>query len=114
MPLERVRAWVERGRADPSARDPEYIRSMLPMVWMLTSLYFRAEVRGLDRVPREGLFVGNHSGGNMTPDRSSSRSSSRFASPSASRAKRTPSAYDYVTLRMQEALVGLSAERLLT
>jgi 1-acyl-sn-glycerol-3-phosphate acyltransferase len=39
-------------------------------MWMLASLYFRAEVRGLSRVPRDGpvLFVGNHSGGNITPD----------------------------------------------
>ena len=37
---------------------------------MLASLYFRAEVRGLDHIPEEGpvLLVGNHSGGNMTPD----------------------------------------------
>src|SRR5947208_7995760 len=39
-------------------------------MWILATLYFRAEVRGLDRVPEDGavLFVGNHSGGNMTPD----------------------------------------------
>jgi 1-acyl-sn-glycerol-3-phosphate acyltransferase len=63
---------IPRGRhgVDLSVRDPEYIRDMLPMVWMLTSLYFRAEVRGLERIPKDGpvLFVGNHSGGNMTPD----------------------------------------------
>ena len=56
--------------ADPGARDPEFIRAQLPGMWLLASLYFRAEVRGLDRVPETGpvLFVGNHSGGNMTPD----------------------------------------------
>ena len=34
------------------------------------SLYFRGEVRGLGNVPEEGpvLLVGNHSGGNLTPD----------------------------------------------
>ena len=33
-------------------------------------LYFRGEVRGLGNVPEEGpvLLVGNHSGGNLTPD----------------------------------------------
>ena len=37
---------------------------------MLASLYFRAEVRGLENIPEEGpvLLVGNHSGGNLTPD----------------------------------------------
>ena len=56
--------------ADLDARDPEFIRSQLPLMWILATLYFRAEVRGLDRVPEGGpvLFVGNHSGGNMTPD----------------------------------------------
>jgi 1-acyl-sn-glycerol-3-phosphate acyltransferase len=39
-------------------------------MWLLASLYFRAGVRGLERIPEEGpvLLVGNHSGGNMTPD----------------------------------------------
>jgi 1-acyl-sn-glycerol-3-phosphate acyltransferase len=37
---------------------------------MLASLYFRADVRGLHHIPREGpvLLVGNHSGGMMAPD----------------------------------------------
>jgi 1-acyl-sn-glycerol-3-phosphate acyltransferase len=56
--------------AEFDARDPEFIRSQLPIMWLLATLYFRAEVRGLERVPehRPVLFVGNHSGGNMTPD----------------------------------------------
>src|ERR1019366_1574623 len=39
-------------------------------LWLLASFYFRARVRGLERVPRAGpvLLVGNHSGGNVTPD----------------------------------------------
>lgn len=64
------KALVAGAAADPTARDPEFIRSQLPLMWLLATLYFRAEVRGLERVPEEGpvLFVGNHSGGNMTPD----------------------------------------------
>jgi 1-acyl-sn-glycerol-3-phosphate acyltransferase len=57
-------------RADLDERDSDYIRESLPSLWLLASLYFRAEVRGLERIPREGpvLLVGNHSGGNLTPD----------------------------------------------
>ena len=56
--------------ADLDDRDPDYIREWLPAFWLAASLYFRAEVRGLHRVPEEGgvLLVGNHSGGNLTPD----------------------------------------------
>jgi 1-acyl-sn-glycerol-3-phosphate acyltransferase len=56
--------------ADLDERDPDYIRETLPRLWMLASLYFRAEVRNLERIPEEGpvLLVGNHSGGNATPD----------------------------------------------
>jgi 1-acyl-sn-glycerol-3-phosphate acyltransferase len=57
-------------KADLDERDPDYIRETLPGLWMLASLYFRAEVRGLERIPedRAVLLVGNHSGGNLTPD----------------------------------------------
>jgi 1-acyl-sn-glycerol-3-phosphate acyltransferase len=57
-------------RADLDERDPDYIREQLPGLWLLASLYFRAEVRGLHHIPEEGpvLLVGNHSGGNLTPD----------------------------------------------
>jgi 1-acyl-sn-glycerol-3-phosphate acyltransferase len=56
--------------ADLDERDPDYIRESLPGLWMLASLYFRADVRGLQHIPEEGpvLLVGNHSGGNVTPD----------------------------------------------
>ena len=56
--------------ADLDERDPDYIRDNLPGMWLLSSLYFRGEVRGLDRIPEEGavLLVGNHSGGNLSPD----------------------------------------------
>ncbi|MCW2546694.1 MAG: 1-acyl-sn-glycerol-3-phosphate acyltransferase [Mycobacterium sp.] len=56
--------------ADMDERDPDYIRDQLPGLWLLASVYFRARVRHLDRIPASGpvLLVGNHSGGNMTPD----------------------------------------------
>jgi len=56
--------------ADLDERDPDYIRENLPWLWLLSSIYFRGEVRGLGHIPEEGpvLLVGNHSGGNLTPD----------------------------------------------
>jgi len=56
--------------ADLDERDPDYIRETLPRLWLAASLYFRGEVRGLGNIPEEGpvLLVGNHSGGNLTPD----------------------------------------------
>ncbi len=57
-------------RADLDERDPDFIRERLPLMWLLASLWFRGEVRGLGNIPESGpvLLVGNHSGGNMTPD----------------------------------------------
>lgn len=57
-------------RADLDERDPDYIREHLPLMWLFASLWFRGEVRGLGNIPDAGpvLLVGNHSGGNMTPD----------------------------------------------
>jgi 1-acyl-sn-glycerol-3-phosphate acyltransferase len=57
-------------RGDLDERDPDYIRERLPLMWLLASIWFRGEVRGLGNIPESGpvLLVGNHSGGNMTPD----------------------------------------------
>lgn len=57
-------------KADLDERDPDFIRDNLPRFWLLSSLWYRGEVRGLGNIPEEGpvLLVGNHSGGNMTPD----------------------------------------------
>jgi 1-acyl-sn-glycerol-3-phosphate acyltransferase len=56
--------------ADLDERDPDYIRESLPRLWLLATLWFRAQVRGLEHIPTDGpvLLVGNHSGGNVTPD----------------------------------------------
>jgi 1-acyl-sn-glycerol-3-phosphate acyltransferase len=61
---------TSRLTADLDDRDPDYIRENLPFVWLLSSLWFRGEVRNLGNIPEEGpvLMVGNHSGGNLTPD----------------------------------------------
>ena len=59
------------GAADPlDLRDPEYIAETLPALRLLSSIYFRADVRGLDRIPATGpvLLVGNHSGGTLIAD----------------------------------------------
>ncbi len=57
-------------RGDLDERDPDFIRERLPLMWLIASVWFRGEVRGLGNIPDEGpaLLVGNHSGGNMTPD----------------------------------------------
>ena len=50
-------------------RDPEFIRAVLPTLWLAATVWFRAQVHGFDNVPDEPvLFVGNHSGGGATPD----------------------------------------------
>lgn len=51
-------------------RDPDYLRETLPLLWLLSTFYFRAEVRDLGNVPgdRPVLLVGNHSGGNVIVD----------------------------------------------
>ncbi|MFI5028545.1 MAG: lysophospholipid acyltransferase family protein [Solirubrobacterales bacterium] len=51
-------------------RDPDYLREALPLLWLLSTFYFRAEVRDLGNVPadRPVLLVGNHSGGNVIVD----------------------------------------------
>ena len=56
--------------ADLDDRDPDYIRENLPLSWLLSTLWYRAEVRNMGNVPEDGpvLLVGNHTGGNMAPE----------------------------------------------
>jgi len=60
----------DRLTADLDDRDPDFIRENLSLSWLLATIWFRGEVRGMDRIREEGplLLVGNHSGGNITPD----------------------------------------------
>ena len=43
---------------------------MLPLLWLISTFYFRGEVRNLGNIPEDepALLVGNHSGGNVIPD----------------------------------------------
>ena len=52
------------------ARDPEYIRQVRPRPPGMEKFCFRAEVRGLENIPRlePVLLVGNHSGGTLIAD----------------------------------------------
>jgi 1-acyl-sn-glycerol-3-phosphate acyltransferase len=52
------------------ARDPEYVRQVVPALRAWSEWYFRAEVTGLENIPEEEpvLLVGNHSGGTMIAD----------------------------------------------
>lgn len=51
-------------------RDPDYIRENLSLSWLVASIWYRAEVRNLGNIPERGrvLLVGNHTGGNMSPE----------------------------------------------
>jgi 1-acyl-sn-glycerol-3-phosphate acyltransferase len=71
----RARRFVEervsnRLSAHLEDRDPDYLREALPLLWLIATFYFRADVRGIGNVPadRPALLVGNHSGGNVIID----------------------------------------------
>jgi 1-acyl-sn-glycerol-3-phosphate acyltransferase len=55
---------------DLDDRDTDAMRELLPVMWLLASGWFRPEIHGLERVPREGpvLIVGNHTGGTGSPE----------------------------------------------
>ena len=62
--------WKRRYDIDSlDNRDPELIDRLYRRFHQPMMRYFRAEVRGLERIPRgPGLYVGNHSSGLLTPD----------------------------------------------
>lgn len=69
--LDVLGAMNGAGSADPlAARDPDYIGRTLPALRLLSDVYFRGEVRGLENIPTAGpvLLVGNHSGGTLIAD----------------------------------------------
>ena len=50
-------------------RDPEFLAPVLNALGRFVRTYFRAEVRGMERVPAGGaLVVSNHSGGTLACD----------------------------------------------
>lgn len=55
---------------DLDDRDPDFMRELLPGLWLLVSAWYRPDIRGLENIPREGpvLVVGNHSGGTSSPE----------------------------------------------
>jgi 1-acyl-sn-glycerol-3-phosphate acyltransferase len=66
-----VQDVVERGRRGSlDDRDPAWIETQLRWLQPLADIYFRGEVRDIERIPASGpvLLVGNHSGGLATPD----------------------------------------------
>ncbi|MBL1079369.1 acyltransferase family protein [Nocardia sp. 2] len=76
LPIGEVVEWIGRQvgervpEGDLTLRDPEFIARVLGPAWEAARLYFRPEVRGLERIPARGpiLVVGNHSGGNVSPE----------------------------------------------
>src|SRR5688572_24516945 len=40
--------------ADLDDRDPDYIRENLPLAWLAATIWYRAEVRNMGKVPEEG------------------------------------------------------------
>jgi 1-acyl-sn-glycerol-3-phosphate acyltransferase len=67
----RLAAYAPRFRpGDLDDRDPDYMREILPGMWLLVTTWHRPVIRGIERVPRTGpvLVVGNHTGGVTSPE----------------------------------------------
>ena len=44
-------------KADLDERDPDFIRERLPLMWLIASIWYRGEVRGLGNIPEEGAVL---------------------------------------------------------
>jgi 1-acyl-sn-glycerol-3-phosphate acyltransferase len=66
--VEAIRPRFTPGNLDD--RDPDFMRELLPGMWVFATAWYRPEIRGLERVPRTGpvLVVGNHTGGSTSPE----------------------------------------------
>lgn len=67
-PIKALAPRFRQGNLDD--RDPDAMRETLPGLWLLVSLWFRPDVRGLHHIPPAGpaLIVGNHTGGLQSPE----------------------------------------------
>lgn len=69
--VDPARRYMERAfTANLDDRDSDYLRENLPLSWLVATLWYRAEVRNVGRIPERGpvLIVGNHTGGQMSPE----------------------------------------------
>ncbi len=67
----RLAALAPRFRpGDLDDRDPDFMRELLPGIWVLVVAWYRPVIRGIERIPRSGpvLIVGNHTGGVTSPE----------------------------------------------
>ena len=71
-PLRRVAsALTPRFRpGDLDDRDPDFMRELLPGLWLLVTAWYRPDISGYENIPTDGpvLVVGNHTGGISSPE----------------------------------------------
>jgi 1-acyl-sn-glycerol-3-phosphate acyltransferase len=71
-PLRRVASYLTpRFRAgNLDDRDPDFMRELLPGLWLLVTAWYRPDISGYENIPAEGpvLVVGNHTGGISSPE----------------------------------------------
>ena len=53
-----IRALLPRFRpGDLDDRDPDYMREILPVLWLAVTAWFRPSITGLENLPREGAAL---------------------------------------------------------